>query len=159
MSIKTLLEIKDLLDSKNISFRHITHDTIGRDSLSASKTRGTDISRGAKALVLETKDKKIFQVVISADLRLDLKKVKTVLGQKNVSLAHPDNVFALSDCVVGSVPPFGILWNIDVFVDESILKKEEVVFSAGTLEDSIFIKPQDLVSCNNAVVVDVSKKD
>ncbi|MCA9477594.1 MAG: hypothetical protein KC535_00420 [Nanoarchaeota archaeon] len=159
MSKATLEQIKKLFDDENISYKHLTHDTIPRDSKGASLLRGTTHEHGAKAIVLQTKSGAFFQAVVPAHQRISLKKLKKILGEKNVSLAHPQEVLSLSDCVVGSVPPFGSLWNIRVFVDRSLLDIDQVIFSAGTLEDSILVSPQALVEINRAEVVDILKED
>ncbi len=158
MSQKTFEAICSLLNGKNISYKHEHHETIGRSSDKASEIRGTKLSDGAKALVLKTKSGKFFQAIIPADKKANLKELKKLNGEKNVSLASPNEVLLLTDCVIGSVPPFGIFWNLIVFADKSLLGKKEVVFSAGTLEDSIFISPKDLINCNNASIVNIAKE-
>ena len=158
MSQEILQKIKDQLEELSISYKHIHHERIESNCVSASQIRGTPLEKGAKALLLETKSGNHIQAVIPAHLRLDVKKVKRLVGEKNVSLISPDKVLALTDCVIGSVPPFGSLWNIPVFVDKALLENEEVVFSAGTLEDSILIAPKDLVRCNAATVVSLYKE-
>lgn len=155
MSEKTLELIKQKLNKANISFKHIHHETISRDSDGASKIRGTKQEEGAKALILQTKSKKFIQAIVPAHKRISLKKLKKIIHEKNVSLAHPNEVQELTECVVGSVPPFGILWDIDMYVDKTLLDLTEVVFSAGTLEDSIFIAPQELININQASIVDI----
>jgi len=158
MGKEVLNKILELLERSNIEFNHQTHETIGRDSVSASKIRGSNLNQGAKALILKTKSEKFVQMVLPANLRLDLKKAKKLVGEKNISLASPDEVLEITSCVVGSVPPFGILWNLDIYFDKLLLDKELVVFSAGTLEDSIFIKPQDLIKCNKGIIASISKE-
>lgn len=157
MGREVLQKILTLLKNSNIEFKHQTHETINRDSVSASKIRGSNLNQGAKALILKTKSKKFVQMVLPANLRLDLKKAKLLVGEKNISLASPDEVLELTTCVVGSVPPFGILWNIPTYFDKLLLDKELLVFSSGTLEDSIFIKPHDLINCNKGIVATIIK--
>lgn len=159
MSEKTLKIIKENLNLANVSFRHLHHKTISRDSKGASKIRKTNHEEGAKALILQTKSKKFIQVILPANKRISLKKLKIIINEKNVSLAHPDEVQEVTDCTVGSVPPFASLWNLESYVDATLLDLKEVVFSAGTLEDSIVIKPNALVQINNSTVVDILAED
>ncbi len=158
MSKTTLQSIISLLKKKNISFKHIQHATIDKSSAIASKIRGTNLNQGAKALILKGKSGKIFQIVLPANRKADLKSIKKIVEEKNVSLVSPDEVKALTDCIVGSVPPFGVLWKIPLYADRKLLGKKEIVFSAGTLNDSIFIAPKELIACNNASIVDLSKE-
>lgn len=158
MSKTTLKQIKHFLDINSIPFNHLTHKTIPRDSLGASIIRGTNFEDGAKALILETKSGKIIQAVVPANFRIDIKKLKKLINEKNLSLVSPDTVLELTGCVVGSVPPFGILWKIPVYFDKSLLSKKEVVFSAGTKEDSILIDPNKLATINEAIIEDIIKE-
>lgn len=157
MGKEVLNKILKSLNESKVDFKHQVHETISRDSVSASKIRGSNLNQGAKALILKTKSGKFVQMVLPANLRLDLKKAKFLVGEKNISLASPDEVFELTSCVVGSVPPCGNLWNIPVYFDKLLFDKELVVFSSGTLEDSIFIKPQDLLDCSKGIVASISK--
>lgn len=104
---------------------------------------------------MQTKSKKFIQAIVPAHKRISLKKLKKIVDEKNVSLAHPDEVQIITDCVVGSVPPFASLWDIESYMDKTVLDIDEIVFSAGTLEDSIFITPQDLSKINKSHVVDI----
>lgn len=157
MSETTLKEIIGLLKNNNIEFVHFNHNPIPKDSVGAAKVRGLSLDSGAKALILQGKSGKFYQTILSGHLRLDIKKVKNLTSEKNISLASPDNVLEITGCVIGTVPPLGILFNIPVYVDHSLLEKEEVVFSAGTSTDTIRISPKEFVKINNAIVADISK--
>lgn len=158
MSKKTLELIKDLLDKEGVAFKHLPHETIPPNSQGAAGVRGTKLSDGVKALVLKTKDGVFFQVLVPAHRRANLKAIKQYVGVKNVSLASPDEVLALTDCIVGSVPPLGVLWNLRVLADSYINNNNLAVFSAGTLEDSMSCYPKDLLKVNDAEVGDFAKK-
>jgi len=47
------------------------------------------------------------------------------------------------DCELGAMPPFGSLYNLRVFVDESLAADEEIVFNAGTHRDAIRMRFAD----------------
>jgi Ala-tRNA(Pro) deacylase len=155
MSEQTKQEILNLLKDKIIN--HQTHDVIPRDSLSASKIRGTKHEEATKAIILED-SKGYFQVILEAHKKINMKVLKKLREVKNCSLAHPDKVQELTDCVVGSVPPFGILWNIPVYADTQLQGLDETIFSAGTLTDTMRIKVKDLLEINKAKVYDLSKE-
>ncbi|MBN1175266.1 YbaK/EbsC family protein [Candidatus Woesearchaeota archaeon] len=158
MSETTLKNIINLLKSNNIEFVHFNHEPVPKDSLGASKVRGLSPDSGAKALILQGKSGKFYQTVLSGHLRLDIKKVKNLTSEKNISLASPNDVLEVTGCVIGTVPPMGVLFNIPVYIDHSLLEKKEVVFSAGTRTDTIRINPQEFVKINKAIVADISKQ-
>ena len=167
MTTETFLQIKAILDKANVDYTHLTHEYV-RTSEDAAKIRGTKIEDAAKAIILKTEQKDnsdnntnntfdFIQAVIPANERIDLKKLKILLGSKNVSLASPDEVLQRTGCTVGSVPPFGKLFNISMYIDESILKKDFIVFSAGTHNDSIQMKVADYLTILEPKVVEFKK--
>lgn len=153
---ETLKEIKQLLDSNNLSYKLLEHEHVHTSS-DAAKTRGTKIEEAAKALVLQTKSGKVFMCVVSGHLRLDLKKIKKLVGEKNCSLAHPDVVFEKTGCKVGTVPPFPNLFELEAYVDSKVFDNEEIVFSAGTHNHSIRMNAKDWQKVTGIIVEDISK--
>jgi len=161
MATETFLEIKKILDASKVEYKHITHDYV-RTSEDAANIRGTKIEDAAKAIILKAQNKdgnfNFIQAVISANERIDLKKLKILLNSKNVSLASPDEVLKKTGCTVGSVPPFAnVLFDIPTYLDESVLKKDFIVFSAGTHNDSMQMKVQDYCRILEPKVVDLRK--
>lgn len=156
MSRATLNLILAKFKDNNLEYVHYNHDPIPKDSIGAAKVRGLSIDSGAKAIVFQSKKGDFYQIILSGHRRVDLKKFKEIVNEKNISLAKPQAVLKLTDCVVGTVPPMGVLFNIPVFIDRLILDKEEIVFSAGTDTDTIKTNPNNLAKLNNATVIDIS---
>ena len=161
MTTETFLKIKEILDKAKVEYTHLTHDYV-RTSEDAAKIRGTNIEDAAKAIILKVQSKDglfhFIQAIIPANQRIDLKKLKLLLDSKNVALAGPDEVLERTGCTVGSVPPFGKLFDIPMYMDESILKKDFIVFSAGTHNDSIQMKAQDYYEILEPAVVEIRKE-
>ncbi|MFH1174069.1 MAG: YbaK/EbsC family protein [archaeon] len=149
-------DIKNKLNEHNIAYEHLQHGYV-RTSEDAARTRGTSIENAAKALVLKTDQNTFVQIVLSGAQRADLKRVKTILDVKNVALASPEEVLALTGCTIGSVPPFGQLFGMQVIMDEDLLTKDYVVFSAGTHHDSIRLHPRDYVRAVSPVLARFTK--
>ena len=49
------------------------------------------------------------------------------------------------DCELGAMPPFGSLYNLAVYVDESLAADDAIVFNAGTHRDAIRMRYDDFV--------------
>ena len=162
MSMSVFIQIKNILDSRKISYNHLVHDLV-KTSEDAAKIRGTKLGDAAKALVCKAHYKdgthSFIQAVIPADKRLALKKLKAFLDLKNLSLASPDEVLERTGCTVGSVPPFGNLFGLKIYADESLFAKERIVFSAGTHTDSMILKPQDYLIIVEPCVLPLVKDD
>jgi Ala-tRNA(Pro) deacylase len=161
MATSTFLQIKELLDKHNAKYVHYTHEHV-HTSQDAAAIRNTNLDDAAKAIIckLQRKDGTyvFIQAVIQASKRIDLKKLKILLDSKNVALASPDEVLRETGCTIGSVPPFGILFNIQVYFDEGLLTRESIVFSAGTHTDSIEMNPESYVDIVNPVITEFRKE-
>jgi len=148
------------LKSRMVPFECLVHEHVHR-SAEAANIRGNTIEQAAKAIILKVKDKKpkeyrFIQCVISGNKKIDLKKLKKLLELDNASLASPDEVLEKTGCTIGSVPPFGNLFGIDVYVDSSISLQEFIFFSAGTHNDSIKMKSKDYIHALELTFLDFS---
>ncbi|MFN3467833.1 MAG: aminoacyl-tRNA deacylase, partial [Candidatus Brocadiales bacterium] len=50
---------------------------------------------------------------------------------------------AFPDCDVGAMPPFGHLYNVEVYADKSLSKDEEIIFQAGSHVEAVRMKYKD----------------
>ena len=159
MTKETFEKIIELLNSKKIKYEHLTHDHV-HTSEDAAKVRGTKIEQAAKAIVLKIKNKKneraFIQCVLQGSRKIDFKKLKKELNLKSVSMASAEEVLKLTNCTIGSVPPFGPMFNLETYLDEHVLSQDEIVFSAGTHNDSIKLKSRDYKELLGLKIIDVS---
>lgn len=145
-------KIKEQLVGKE--YQIMEHEAV-YTSEQAAKVRGTELQQGAKALVLKTKDGFVM-AVISGSKRIDMKKLKKIVGSKKLELADPKNVKEITECNIGSVPPFGNLFQLNVYVDKSLLENEIIAFNAGSHTKSIKMKAADYVDIVKPVVEEFS---
>ena len=161
MSESTFLAIKELLDKHHVQYEHFVHAHV-TTSQDAAAIRNTSLDDAAKAIVCKVEKRdgsfEFIQAILQASKKIDLKKLKRFLDSRNVALASPDEVLERTGCTIGSVPPFGILFNIRMFVDEDLLKRDLIVFSAGTHTDSIQMRPQDYLAVAEPAVVEMKKE-
>jgi Ala-tRNA(Pro) deacylase len=159
---KEFLQIQDFLKSRNVNFEHIVHEHVHR-SEDAAKIRGNKIEQAAKAIILKIRHKKskeyeFIQCVISGHRKIDLKKLKVLLNLDNASLASPEEVLEKTNCTVGSVPPFGIIFGLRMFIENSVTEQEFIFFSAGTHNDSIKMRSADYLNVLNVETSDFCLK-
>ena len=154
--MNVLEEIKKLLDSKGISYKCWTHEPV-RTSEEAAKVRGVPLASGAKALVLRSEGK-FLMVVIAGDQKMDMKKVKKVINSSSLSLATPEEALHVTHCGIGSIPPFGNLFDIPIYCDNSLLKNPVINFNAGRHDTSIAMSAEDYKTAVQPIVVDVAQE-
>ncbi len=84
----------------------------------------------AKTVIIKI-DGKMAMAVLPASYRIDFDDFKKAVGVKNIELA-PEEEFKnhFADCEVGAMPPFGNLYDMEVYVAESLTEDDEITFNA-----------------------------
>ena len=97
--------------------------------------------------------------VFAADHKTDLKRLAEGLGGTKASLVSPDEVGDLTDCVIGSVPPFSFHDKLLLIADPSLFGRfEEIAFNAGLLDHSIILNAQDYARIAAPHIVSFTEK-
>lgn len=110
----------------------------------------------AKVVIVKA-DGHYIMAVLPANKRLSLLKLRGALGAETVRIAYEEEIFNLfEDCEVGAMPPFGNLYGIPVWVDESLAQDAVIVFKAGTHIDSIQMSYGDYIRLVNPNVADLA---
>ena len=143
-------EIKQILDSKKIKYQLFDHEPTPTSKDSA-RVRGTSEKQGAKSIILRSEGDFIL-CVLPGNERIDLKKLRLIINKKSLSLAAREEVFKVTSCVPGEVPPFGNIFKIKTFVDKSLLKNKEIAFNAGLMTKSIIMKTEDFLEIVNPII-------
>lgn len=98
-------------------------------------------------------------VVLPAPERLDLAKARAALGAKAIRLASEAEFAPLfGDCDAGAMPPFGNLYRMPVYVDETLTRQKEIVFQAGTHTTTMRLRYADFAKLADPIVADLSQQ-
>lgn len=94
--------------------------------------------------VIVVADHQLFALVLPASFWVDLDKIQEILRAKEIRLAH-EAEFAntFPDCEVGTMPPFGNLYGIPVYLDKRLTEEETIVFPVGTSTETMSLKFAD----------------
>jgi Ala-tRNA(Pro) deacylase len=85
--------------------------------------------------------------VIPSHKQLDLGRFAMVVGVDDVTLATETEMGGLfPDCDSGAMPPFGGLYGLSVYVDESLARGPVIFFQAGSHRHVIEMRYQDFIS-------------
>lgn len=137
-------EIIRQLKDHSFEFTHLTHEPTPT-SLDSARVRNTKMEEGVKALILKGKNsKKNYQFNIPSHLKIDMKIVAELVGEK-CEFEEASVILERFGLHVGGIPPFGNLMNLDTFFDNSISKLEKVAFNCGMSTESIVMKGKDLI--------------
>lgn len=137
-------EIVRLLKHHDFQFQHLIHEPTPTSEDSA-RVRNTTQEEGVKSLILRGKtSKKNYQFNIPSNLKLDMKAVAELIGEK-CDFENPEVIKERFGLTIGGVPPFGSLLNLDTYYDDRITKNDRAVFNCGLLTESIIMKSKDLI--------------
>ncbi len=86
----------------------------------------------AKTVILKA-DNEPLMAVVPASYKINLEKFKKIAGAQEVELASEEEFASLfPHCELGAMPPFGMLYGLPTFVDQSLTEAEEIYFNAAT---------------------------
>ena len=138
-----------LLDENKIEYKLLEHEPVYTSEQAAAARADVSLHQGAKAMVLKIVNSQLsignclVMCVLPGDKKIDFKKLKSVLGARDVTLADPEEVEKTVGVKIGAVSPFGHLSGLKVLLDESIYDNEEIVFNAGDHCKSVKMKLSD----------------
>lgn len=149
-------KIIEFLESNGIEYKETVHEPVFT-SEQAAKIRGVSLSTGAKALLLKLESGFVL-ALLPGDRRLDSKKLKKIIGTKNISFASPEQVEETMGCKIGACYPFGHVANLRTYADFALSKNEIINFNAGLHDHSIEMKWADFYRVEKPVMADFSKE-
>jgi aspartyl-tRNA synthetase len=136
-------KIIQILDEAEVEYKYSEHKEV-KTSQEAADLRGVSLSEGRKALIVKGKDSSNnFMFVIPADKRLSLEKASKEVGEK-VIMEEPNKIYNKYGIKVGGVPPFGQVFDMKVYFDESNLEERQSNFNCGLRTASIEMNTEDL---------------
>jgi len=126
-----LAKLRGFLDSNQIKYELISHATAytAQGTAATAHVGGDEL---AKTVIVKLDDT-FAMAVLPASRRVDLATLQTATGAKSLRLASELEFKDLfPDCDTGAMPPFGNLYGMQVFVEETLAGKQEIAFNAGS---------------------------
>lgn len=123
--------LKSFLDEKHVRYSTLIHAATYTSSETAESVHipGKDL---AKTIIFK-KDGAWAMAVLPASKKIDCEQLKTASQAKKLELAGEHEFKALfPECEVGAMPPFGNLYQMEVYVDDALEKDEYIAFNAGS---------------------------
>ncbi len=146
-------EIINRLKSNSMEFEHKVHEPTPTSEDSA-RVRGTKKEEGIKAIILVGKQsKQNYQFNVPAYLKLDMKKVAGIVGEK-CEFEKPELIEKRYGIIIGGVPPFGNLLGMKTYFDKKIQETKRAAFNCGLQTESIVMGSSDLIKLVNPEMVE-----
>lgn len=128
--------LKAFLDQHRVRYLAIRHSPAytAQEIAEAAHISGHDL---AKTVVVWL-DHHLALAVVPADRNVVLDDLRAVAGAETIRRATEEEFTArFPDCEAGAMPPFGGLYEMEVFAAETLAQTSRIAFNAGTHSELI----------------------
>lgn len=151
-------KLKDYLDENDVKYVVIRHSSAYTAQEIAAKAHvsGKEL---AKTVIIKI-DGKMAMAVLPASYKVDFKVLKQLFGTQQVTLAtEAEFKYFFPDCEVGAMPPFGNLYDMDVYVAESLAEDYQISFNNGNHTELLKMSYEDFERLVQPRVLKFSRKE
>jgi len=126
-----------------------------RTSADAARAVGCEVGQIAKSLIFKgQRTQRPILVIASGSNRVNEKRVGELISEP-LGKADADFVRQKTGFVIGGVPPVGHAEKLEVFIDEDLLRYNEIWAAAGTPNAVFKLTPSDLVRMTEGRVIGI----
>jgi len=145
--------LKSFLQASHIHYETLPHTTTytAQGTAALMRISGREIAKTVVVRAGERGEQTILAVLPGAQ-HVRLEKLAAAVGKPVRLASELEFVDLFPDCELGAMPPFGALYNLPVYMDESLARDKEVIFNAGTHHDAVRVSYEDFVRLANPTI-------
>ncbi len=150
--------LKKYLDENKVAYEVISHmrTYTAQETAASAHVPGRELAKTVMAKI----DGAMAMIVMPANFRVDFDRLRALTGAREVELATEKEFRTLfPDCEPGAMPPFGNLYDMEVYVEEQLAQDEEIAFNAGTHTELLKLKYADFARLVHPKVLALSPQD
>ena len=142
------------LKNFNQSLEVIVLENSARTAQDAATALVCDVGAIVKSLLFRTENTFIL-CLVAGDKRCSLNKLKKIKDKKDISMASPEEVKRQTGYTIGGVSPVGHLEDIEIVIDNSLERFNELFAAAGHPNCVFKINYNDIQKITNGKVKDI----
>lgn len=151
----SVLKVQDVLKSLGFSGEVVVFPDSTRTANEAAQAVGCHLGQIVKSLVFRGKaSHKAILVEASGVNRVNEQRLSELAGEQ-IEKADADFVRQVTGFAVGGVPPVGHVEEIETFIDEDLLRYDEIWAAAGSPYAVFRLTPAQLQSMTGGKVVSI----
>ena len=127
-----------------------------RTALEAAASLNCEVGAIVKSLLFKAENTFIL-CLVAGDKKGSLNKIKKILNIKDVSMASADEVKDVTGFTIGGVSPIGHLNKINVYIDNSLKRFDNLYAAAGHPNCVFKINFNDLQKITNGLIKEISE--
>jgi Cys-tRNA(Pro) deacylase len=136
------------------SLEVIVLENSARTAQDAATALACDVGAIVKSLLFKAENTFIL-CLVAGDKRCSLNKLKKVKDKKDISMASPEEVKTQTGYTIGGVSPVGHLEKIEIIIDNSLERFNELFAAAGHPNCVFKINYNDIQKITNGKVEDI----
>lgn len=152
----SVADLTRVLEDAGADYQLLHHGHTER-AVEEAEALGLTAAEVAKTLIARTPDGRL-RVLVPASERIDMRKLREAVGgsKDDIQLAtEAEMAQAYPEFALGAVPPLGGTRSDPVIVDRRLAEHEWLVFEAGTHDDSLRMRTEDLLRIAEAQTADL----
>ena len=146
--------VEKFLKDFDQSLEVIILENSARTAKDAAIALGCDVGAIVKSLLFKTGDN-FTLCLVAGDKRCSLNKLKKIKDEKDISMASPEEVKNQTGYTIGGVSPVGHLNKLEIFIDKSLERFNELFAAAGHPNCVFKINFNDIQKITNGKVEDI----
>lgn len=146
--------VEKFLKGFDQSLEVIVLENSARTAKDAAIALGCDVGAIVKSLLFKIGDN-FTLCLVAGDKRCSLNKLKKIKNIKDISMASPEEVKTQTGCTIGGVSPVGHLNKLEIFIDKSLERFNELFAAAGHPNCIFKINFKDIQKITNGKVEDI----
>ena len=136
------------------SLEVIVLENSAKTAKDAAIALGCDVGAIVKSLLFKT-DNDFILCLVAGDKRCSLNKLKKIKDKKDFCMASPEDVKTQTGYTIGGVSPIGHLEKIEIIIDNSLERFNELFAAAGHPNCVFKINFKDIQKITNGKVEDI----
>lgn len=154
-SSSSVRKVQDALKAHGFTCEVVEMQETTRSAMDAAQAIGCQVEQIVKSLVFKSKQSnRPILVLVGGANRVNVKKLGKFLSEP-IKMADADFVREKSGFAIGGVPPVGHSHPLEAFIDEDLLKHEEIWAAAGTSNTMFKLTPDDLIKITGGQIISV----
>jgi len=146
--------VEKFLKGFDQSLEVIVLENSAKTAKDAAIALGCDVGAIVKSLLFKTGDN-FTLCLVAGDKRCSLNKLKKIKNIKDISMASPEEVKTQTGYTIGGVSPVGHLNKLEIFIDKSLERFNELFAAAGHPNCVFKINFKDIQKITNGKTEDI----
>ena len=148
--------VKEFITKFDSNIKILVLNSTARTAKDAANSLKCEVGAIVKSLLFKANEHFLI-CLISGDKRCSLNKLKKILNKKDVCMANAEEVKTNTGFSIGGVSPVAHIKTLDIFIDQSLSRFENVFGAAGHPNCVFKINYNQLIKITNGFEKEISE--